>query len=57
VKKIRVLAAIAGAAVLGLLAYRIGFDDIIGQLRNLSRVLPVVLLASGIRLWVQTSAW
>ncbi len=56
-KKIRVLAAIAGAAVLGLLAYRIGFDDIIGQLGNLSRVLPVVLVASGIRLWVQTCAW
>lgn len=56
-KKVRVLAGIAGSAALGLLAYRIGSDDIADQLGNLGRVLPVVLVAGGIRVWVQTRAW
>jgi hypothetical protein len=53
----RIFVAAAAALALGVLARRIGLADIAARLQNLRVVLPVVLLAGLIRLWLQTRAW
>jgi hypothetical protein len=55
--KMRIFVAAAAALALGWLARRIGLADIAARLQNLRVVLPVVLLAGLIRLWLQTRAW
>ena len=56
-KRMRILAGIGATVALGVLAYRIGLWNIAAQLRSLRTVLPIVLVAGLIRLFLQTRAW
>lgn len=56
-KKVRILAAAGATVALGALAWRIGLSDIGIHFCNLNIVLPIVLLAGVIRVFLQTRAW
>ncbi len=56
-KRIRILAGIGASVALAALAYRIGLWNIATQLRSLQIVLPVVLVAGLVRIFLQTRAW
>lgn len=56
-KRAHLLGGVAGALALGLVVHRVGANEIASQFGSLARVLPVVLVVSGIRLLVQTRAW
>jgi hypothetical protein len=57
VKTIRILGGIGAAIAVALLARRIGMSHIADQLSNLRFALPIILLASLVRLFLQTRAW
>jgi hypothetical protein len=56
-KKARVFTGFAAACALGVLVWRIGLGQIAAQLRDLRLALPVILVASLLRLLLQTRAW
>ena len=56
-KKTRIFAGIGAAIALVALTYRFGLSDIAAQFRNLRMVLPIVLSAGLVRLFLQTRAW
>lgn len=51
------LAGLAATIALAVLAYRIGLSDIAAQFGKLRMVLPIVLLAGIVRVFLQTWAW